>query len=299
MLTKPNAAMLPADADAEMTANSDLLLPTQKAAKANAAAVAAAVAAQKLDAARNLDDLASQSTALINLGLGNATTTLGVSSGTVQHFVVSDTLSPQFHQSRRKDPSVSDGDVTTGTVLAKWDSSGWLNGARRFASRFTWYVASAVGSVVRGVGKINVTNAAGVDWAAFTFSADGRLGIGDETAFTENPPKCALDAAGQVAGRLYGHNVRADVAISSGAITVTGYGYVRVTAAGTITDIVSADENSYAQEVIVTALSGTVMVTHNASKIRCRGGVDQAIVANQGGLKFKHVPNSTIWEQIG
>lgn len=93
-----------------------------------------------------------------------------------------------------------------------------------------------------------------------------------------------------------GHSERHDVTISGATIDVTGYGFVRCTNSGTITDIDSSDPNY--SEVDITAQTGTVNITHNSSKIRCRGGTNQSIVVNEGSLRFRKV-STGVFEQVG
>lgn len=244
-----------------------------------------------------LDDTVA---AAVNTFIGNpndtATWSLAPGSGTYQHTVISDTLSPQINQRRKL--ATGNGDVSGATVVGKWDVQGWLNGAFRFCGRVTWFVHSVAGSIVRAKLKINVTNSAGDDWAAFHLSEQGYLGIGNAVTFTENDPSCSLDVDGMAAANVRGDRARTDVTISSGAITVTGAGYVRVTTAGpaSITDILSDDP--YSPEVFIVANSGTITIVHDTNKIRCHGGADQDIVALQGGLRFKKQVGSGVWEQM-
>lgn len=96
------------------------------------------------------------------------------------------------------------------------------------------------------------------------------------------------------------HADQLSVNIVSGAIDVTGHSNVRIgNGSANLTDILSNVPTSLCPRVFITSLTGTITVIHNTSKIRCRGGVNQTIVANQGGLEFIRVKTSNAWQQIG
>lgn len=228
-------------------------------------------------------------------GNGNDAAVFGLApgTGTMQQTVVSDSLSPQFNQRRKL--ATGNGDVGSGAVIAKWDGSGWLNGAFRIAARAAWFVHSASGSILRAKFRINVTNAAGTDWTAFELSEEGYVGIGNASTFTPNDPSCSLDVDGQVAGNSIGMRARTNVTISSNDIVVTGIGWAHVTATGTINTLTTTDP--YAQRVFITA-AAAVTITHSSS-LRCRGGTNITLAASQGGVEFIKLPGSAVWEQVG
>lgn len=237
---------------------------------------------------------------LRSIGLGSAEGRMYYTSGSVKNDVRDDVESPVVGFERARGTLASPQDVTPAAILGKFTMAGWLGGAMRYGWRDTVFVHAidTANNRISAKRKWNVTDlATGTDWPAFHFSEQGYLGIGDPTTLTEVDPLCSLDVGGMVSPNVYSHRTRDNKTISSGAIDVTGSGHVHLTAGGTLTDIVSSDIRS--PEVFITVATGTVTITHNATKIRCRGGVDQTIVANQGGLKFKKVPGSSIWDQIG
>ncbi len=234
------------------------------------------------------------------IGLGSAEGRLYYASGSLKNDTRDDIESSIYAFERAKGTPSIPQNVETASILGKMTWAGWLGGDMRYAYRDTVFVHAidAVNNRVSAKRKFNVTDlATGTDWAAFHFSEQGYLGIGDTATLTENDPACSLDVSGLAAANVLGHRSRVSKTLSGTTLTVSGSGFVHLTAGGTLTDIVTTDP--YAPEVFITLTTGTLTITHNSTKIRCRSGADATIVANQGGLRFKKVPGSAIWDQVG
>lgn len=218
------------------------------------------------------------------------------SGDSIQQTVVADGGSPVLNQRRRL--VSGEGDVTPGSVIAKWTGAGWAGGAYRFASRMTWFVHEVIGTVVRAKMKINVTNAAGVDWAAFHFSEQGYLGIGDPATFTERDPLCSLDVAGHSRFASLGLNDTAYANYDGSPLDATGKGVLSISpvAAGTRLGVLTSDSVGFQFLVIRNTSSNTLTVPHSTGGFRLNGKADMTLGAHETVL-LMHITGA-VWQQI-
>lgn len=234
------------------------------------------------------------------IGLGSPQGRLYYQAGSLKNDTRDDIESSIYAFERAKGTPAEPLDVSGASILGKMTWAGWVGGGMRYAFRDTVFVQAVDPATNRITAKrkFNVTDlATGEDWPAFTFGNNGWFGIGNSATRTETNPQCSLDVAGMSASNVRGDRSRVSKTLSGTTLDVTGCGYVHLTAGGTLTDIVSDDP--YSTEVFITLATGTLDIVHSSTKIRCRGGANGLIVANQGGLKFKKVPEYQIFEQMG
>lgn len=218
------------------------------------------------------------------------------SGDSIQQTVTADAGSPVLNQRRRL--ATGSGDVSTGSVIAKWTGAGWANGAFRFASRVTWFVHEVIGSIVRAKMKINVTNEFGVDWAAFHFSEQGYLGIGDPITFTERDPACSLDVAGHSRLTSAGFVDTAVADYTGAAIDATGKSVLSISSTNTGTTLGAMTSTSVGLQMLIirNTSSNTLIVPHSTSGYRLNGKANVTLGAHET-IMLMHISGAT-WQQI-